>query len=51
MSCIYHTYLLFPCSLLRRESLPPELMKQLETYLPEDPAVLVGLQKVCCDHL
>ncbi|KAG0565056.1 hypothetical protein KC19_8G160000 [Ceratodon purpureus] len=28
------------------ESLPSKLMKQLETYLPEDPAVLVGLQKV-----
>ncbi|XP_024388879.1 lysine-specific demethylase JMJ21 isoform X3 [Physcomitrium patens] len=30
------------------ESLPPKLLEQLETYLPEDPAVLVGLQKVQC---
>nr|XP_024381426.1 F-box protein At1g78280-like isoform X2 [Physcomitrium patens] len=28
------------------ESLPPKLFEQLDTYLPEDPAVLVGLQKV-----
>jgi hypothetical protein len=27
------------------ESLPPTLLNQLETYLPEDPAVLVGFQE------
>lgn len=30
-----------------RESLPSKLLEQLETYLPEDPVVLVGVQEVC----